>query len=119
MQLDASTSEAEDLFFAEFYIWESNDGSQDLATESYHVPAHVQEHIDYVTPGVRLRNNIGKRAKGTIKPKFSPTYREDAVVVDPHSLNSSTCAEYITAGCVQSTPVFCMPSHSCSCADFH
>ncbi|ROW03279.1 hypothetical protein VSDG_01502 [Cytospora chrysosperma] len=101
IQLDASTYEAEDLLFAEFYIWESADGSQDLATESYHVPLHVKEHIDYVTPGVRLRNDSKKRATKSMKPEFRATYQTTATVVDPQAVNASTCAEYITAGCIQ------------------
>ena len=99
--MDVSTDEAEDLLFADYHIWESDDGSQDLATESYHVPAHVQEHIDYVTPGVRLRNTVGKRATRSMKPRFGPTYKEAATVVDPYGVNSTTCSKYITAGCIQ------------------
>lgn len=102
IQLDSPAVEAEDLLFAEFHIWESDDGSQDLATESYHVPVHVQPHIDYVTPGVRLRNTLGKRAKGTMKPRFGPTYVAEAAAIDPQAVNTSTCAEYITASCLQS-----------------
>ncbi|KUI69579.1 Tripeptidyl-peptidase sed1 [Cytospora mali] len=101
IQLDASTEEAEGILFAEYYIWECDDGSHDLATDSYHVPAHVKEHIDYVTPGIRLRSGVGKRATKSIKAEFAPTYKAMAAVIDPHAVNSTSCSQYITAGCIQ------------------
>lgn len=33
----------------------------------YHVPAHIQEHIDYITPGIKLFTVGG--SKHTLKPK--------------------------------------------------
>ena len=37
----------------------------------YHVPAHVQEHVDYITPGIKLSAVSGKpgRAAGRDDPK--------------------------------------------------
>lgn len=90
--------------FAEFYVWEHSSGSFDISTEEYHVPAHVKEHIDYVTPGVRLRtrraeatHNLNKRTnldKNRVKPFITqlPGF--------PHP-NSTTCSIYVTADCTR------------------
>ena len=35
-----------------------------MTFERYHVPAHVQEHIDYITPGIKLFTTGGKVLTG-------------------------------------------------------
>lgn len=47
IQFDATVSEAEDLLFTDYFYWEhSSTGSENIAAEEYHIPAHVQTHID-------------------------------------------------------------------------
>ncbi|CAK7264281.1 hypothetical protein SEPCBS119000_000908 [Sporothrix epigloea] len=60
IQFDATVSEAEELLMTEYHIYEHTvSGDNDLAAEDYHVPHQVREHIDYVTPGIRLRRDLG------------------------------------------------------------
>lgn len=90
--------------FAEYHVWEHTSGSHDISTEEYHIPAHVQEHIDYVTPGVRLRvkraeatRNLSKRGaidKNRVKPFITQ------LKAYPHP-NSTTCSMYVTADCTR------------------
>jgi hypothetical protein len=60
VQFDASVEEVENLLYADFFLWEHFSGSKDIAAEGYHVPSHIQEHIDYITPGTRLRTGTAK-----------------------------------------------------------
>lgn len=90
--------------FAEFYVWEHSSGIYDISTEEYHVPAHVKEHIDYVTPGVRLRTrrveatrNLNKRAS-TDKNRVKPFITQLPGFPNP---NSTTCSIYVTADCTR------------------
>lgn len=47
IQFDATVSEVEDLLFTDYFYWEhSSTGSENIAAEEYHIPAHVQTHID-------------------------------------------------------------------------
>lgn len=47
VQFDATVSEVEDLLFTDYFYWEhSSTGSENIAAEEYHIPAHVQTHID-------------------------------------------------------------------------
>lgn len=46
IQFDASVIEVDNLMVADYYIWEHASGVQDLSTEEYHVPSHIQEHIE-------------------------------------------------------------------------
>jgi tripeptidyl-peptidase-1 len=47
-----------------------------LTIRRYHIPAKIQEHVDYITPGIRLdggrwggKKELKKRAMGTSKSK--------------------------------------------------
>ncbi|KAI9687482.1 MAG: hypothetical protein M1822_002092 [Bathelium mastoideum] len=55
MQFDASVKEAEDLLRTKYYIYEHGvTGRTHVACDEYQVPKHVQEHVDYITPGLKL-----------------------------------------------------------------
>ncbi|KAK8091487.1 hypothetical protein PG997_001848 [Apiospora hydei] len=113
IQFDATAAEAESLLYAEFHVWQHNtDGTRDISTESYHVPSHVQEHVDYVTPGTRLR----KRSAATRGGKDSSSQRKEkrgglknGNVVRPAitqlpvfpNPNATTCDLYVTAECTR------------------
>ncbi|KAI1815201.1 subtilisin-like protein [Poronia punctata] len=104
IQFDATTSEVEELLFADFHVWEHLDGSSDLATESYHIPAKIQEHVDYVTPGIRLRSGskVGRNKKRNKKRsalKDKPVLRTKLSTF-PRP-NSTTCSRYVTADCTR------------------
>lgn len=104
IQFDATVGEVEGLMFAEYHVWEHTSGSHDISTEEYHLPAHVQEHVDYVTPGVRLRvkraeatRNLGKRG-GINNDRVKPFITQLKAYPNP---NSTTCATYVTADCTR------------------
>ncbi|KAI8628143.1 subtilisin-like protein [Xylariaceae sp. FL1651] len=104
IQFDASTGEVEELLFADFYIWEHSDGSTDMSTEAYHLPSKIQEHVDYVTPGTRLRSR--QQAAKNKKMKRGTGFMDD---VKPFitklpgfpNPNSTTCSIYVTADCTR------------------
>ncbi|KAI2616243.1 subtilisin-like protein [Hypoxylon sp. NC1633] len=55
VQFDASVSQVEDILMAEYHVWEHEDtGTKNVACDEYHVPKQVREHIDYITPGIKL-----------------------------------------------------------------
>lgn len=103
IQFDATVAEVEDLLIAEFFVWEHVSGTWDISTDAYYVPTHVKEHIDYVTPGTRLRQRnvkagriaeLKKRGVDTVTPLITklPAF--------PHP-NSSNCDVYVTADCTK------------------
>lgn len=108
IQFDATVTEAENLLFAEFYVWEHSSGSSDISAEEYHIPGYIQEHIDYVTPGTRLRSrDLGKRTWNTEFEKRSgsdyllhPTPHITKLPAFPNP-NSTTCDTYVTAECTR------------------
>ncbi|ERT03130.1 hypothetical protein HMPREF1624_01435 [Sporothrix schenckii ATCC 58251] len=55
LQFDAHVDEAELLLQAKFYSYEHiQSGVNVTACPEYHVPAALQQHIDYITPGTKL-----------------------------------------------------------------
>jgi tripeptidyl-peptidase-1 len=101
IQFDATTAEVEDLLVAEFHIWEHASGTHDISSEEYHVPTHIQEHIDYVTPGSRLRQRKIKAAPvGKLEKRLGahPLITQLPAFPNP---NASTCDIYVTAECTR------------------
>ncbi|KXJ86084.1 peptidase S8/S53 domain-containing protein [Microdochium bolleyi] len=116
LQFDATAQELEDLLYAEFHVYQHADGSEDVSTEAYHVPAHIREHIDYITPGTRLRatkgspsssSSLEKRAgkpvrigSGHVPPKALYLQKE-AGSPQPFVINSTTCDVSVVADCLR------------------
>ncbi|KAI0198831.1 peptidase S8/S53 domain-containing protein [Astrocystis sublimbata] len=64
LQFDASVDQVEDLLMADYHVWEHKmTGAKDIGCDEYHVPKHVKQHLDYITPGVKLMGNGGKLDK--------------------------------------------------------
>lgn len=98
--------------FADFYVWEHSDGGSDMSTEAYHIPAKIQEHVDYVTPGTRLRSRQHaakeKKMKRSFKDDVRPFITKLPVFPEP---NSTTCSVYVTAECTRCKFINAHPSH--------
>lgn len=78
---------------------------KDVATEEYHVPGHIQEHIDYITPGSRLRQRKMKRANLDALQKrvvAKPLITQLPGYPNP---NASVCDVYVTAECTRGKPI--------------
>ncbi|KAF7118908.1 hypothetical protein CNMCM5793_008544 [Aspergillus hiratsukae] len=62
LAFDAYAHEAERLLLTEFYEHEHSrsDGVR-IGCDEYHIPEHLQSHIDYITPGVKLTPVVKKR----------------------------------------------------------
>jgi hypothetical protein len=68
--------------------------STDLTRFRYHVPAHIQEHIDYVTPGTKLFHlkkldkihdtveNLEKRNDFRLPPIINPAGNTSGIDMD-------------------------------------
>ncbi|KAI0482591.1 subtilisin-like protein [Xylariaceae sp. FL0804] len=111
IQFDAAAGEVEDLLFADFHVWEHADGSFDVSTEAYHLPAHVRDHVDYVTPGTRLRSRaLTRRARlpsrsvsGAAKAKKHGYDVKPFITALPGfpNPNATTCSIYVDANCTR------------------
>ncbi|OAA66529.1 alkaline serine protease [Niveomyces insectorum RCEF 264] len=122
IQFDATAAEAETLLMTDYYVFEHDaTGTRDVAADHYHLPHVVRAHVDYVTPGIRLRRDVAKEKKQkrereratkamTVKPRGMHAMHETPHPIEATSpfaahalppLNSSTCYEYVTPECIR------------------
>ncbi|KAH7038297.1 peptidase S8/S53 domain-containing protein [Microdochium trichocladiopsis] len=112
LQFDATAKEVEELLYAEFHVWQHKDGFEDISTDAYHVPSHIKEHIDYITPGTRLRaikrtaeakgQQKKQRRSGDLNIRPEPLYRTSFKgQPDPFVINATSCDVNIVADCLR------------------
>ncbi|KAG9890573.1 aorsin, partial [Aureobasidium melanogenum] len=99
---DATTQEVEDLLHTQYHEFEhSSTGNYVAACDEYHVPKHIQKHIDFISPGVKganLRKRGSKKAKRTLRK--SPA-RKQAPFMPKNISSLSTCDQVVTPACIQ------------------
>ncbi|KAF7959745.1 hypothetical protein EAE96_001354 [Botrytis aclada] len=108
---DATTSELENLLNAQYYTYEHSSTDEIAAAcDEYHLPAHVQPHVDYITPGVKListkKKTTSKRSVlGGSKGKGHGPLRRPKSSSGRYSHHNSsslaTCDEIITPECIK------------------
>ena len=116
VQFDATAAEVEDLLYTKYHVYKHRDtGTQNVACDEYHIPNHVRDHIDYITPGIRLRVDSGKakklrrkreaehlRKRGVAAMNTGTVPIPQALLPDLPQLNSSVCDLYVTNQCIRS-----------------
>ena len=107
--MDLAADRLEELLSAEYHVWEHLSGATDIASEKYYLPQHVQKHVDYITPGIRLREG-GKKGKRTgIEKRGAHSDhqgRKQATLPGLPNLNATTCNKYVTAACTRGMRLF-------------
>lgn len=128
LAFDATVEEAERLLHTEYFHdgIEEDRGSM-VGCNEYHLPKHVQEHVDYVTPGLKgtkmgLRpSSAWKRsASGNVKRKSDsgsrrrPQSSRRKAMPDLSAYSNSselaTCDQVITPACLRALYEFEAPS---------
>lgn len=104
----ATAAEAESLLYTEFHEYEDSvTGGIMPACDQYHVPKHIRQHIDYISPGIKLmapvESHLSQRHTAMAKRGLAPRtihvlQHEKVPSTDPNDL--STCDELITPACV-------------------
>ena len=89
LALNATVLEAESLLKTKYYIHKHTTGKPQVGCSEYSVPAHVQPHIDFITPTVHFDSKI---------PQAKPLQRRDVEEIQvgkraaPAGAASSTAA---------------------------
>lgn len=129
LAFDATVEEAERLLHTEYF----HDGIEDdrgsmVGCNEYHLPKHVQEHVDYVTPGLKgtmldLRSPIVRKRSGAYgrggaegkggsrrRPASSRKKAMPDLSAYTNSSELATCDKVITPACIQALYNFTAPS---------
>ncbi|KAH6604060.1 protease s8 tripeptidyl peptidase [Trichoderma cornu-damae] len=113
---DATTGEVESLLHTEYF----HDGQDRalVAAHEYHLPAHVSEHVDYITPGVKgTLMDLRRRDKTSpdAGPRHNPRRRQQHLKPFPQLPKDwaiqdlSTCDKLITPQCLRALYNFNAP----------
>jgi tripeptidyl-peptidase-1 len=104
----ATAAEAEKLLYTHFHEYEDSEtGGVMPACDQYHVPKYIRQHIDYISPGIKLmapvESHREKRAAAMgeygIKSRSVHIQQHKSVPsTDPNDL--STCDQLVTPACV-------------------
>ncbi|KUI56412.1 Aorsin [Cytospora mali] len=124
LAFDATVAEAERLLNTQYFHdgIEEDRGSM-VGCNEYHLPKHVQEHVDYVTPGLKgtmldLRSPTVRRRSKSVKGKSGSrkhsqgSRKTDLSKYASHKNTSAlaTCDQYITPACIRALYNFEAPS---------
>ncbi|KAH7904096.1 Pro-kumamolisin, activation domain-containing protein [Hygrophoropsis aurantiaca] len=56
--LNSTAGEAEELLHTEYHVYLHDTGVEHIATQRYHLPAHVAPHVDFVVPTIHFDAKI-------------------------------------------------------------
>lgn len=71
LQFDATTSEVEALIKTEYYNYAHyGTGKTNIGCDEYSVPHHVREHVDYITPGLKLLTPSASRKDSALQKRI-------------------------------------------------
>lgn len=74
LQFESTVMELEELLDTEYHVYlHEPTGKHNVACDKYHLPKHVQSHVDYITPGIKLFATGGKDGKTIEKRTFGVT----------------------------------------------
>ncbi|OHW92825.1 pro-kumamolisin [Colletotrichum incanum] len=63
VQFNGTAGEVERLLKTEYHVYKHEQGHMHIACDKYHVPEHLVEHIDMITPSVHFDQRIGEQRK--------------------------------------------------------
>ncbi|KAG9312098.1 tripeptidyl-peptidase I [Chiua virens] len=108
LRVDATIEEAEQLMNTEYNVYTHTSGKEHVACEVYHLPEHVQPHVDFVTPSVHFDAKLNRRSSsggaaslhriGQPGVGITPTTTD---TVSEIIQDLERCDEYITPLCLR------------------
>lgn len=109
--MDLPASSVEQLFKTSIHEYEHRKtGALRLGSEEYHLPAHLTEHVDYITPGVKLSALVRKRSYGgRFKARDSVSSILHSRNADAIPSNLRNCSNQITPECIRA--LYSLPAH--------
>jgi tripeptidyl-peptidase-1 len=110
IRFNVTVEEAEDLLKTEYSIYtNTKTGQEHLACEDYSVPAHIREHIDFITPTIHFDATVKKEKKRRdlntramkVKPSTDLKPGSDVAPQPEIKYTLANCYEYITPDCLR------------------
>ncbi|KAF1979797.1 subtilisin-like protein [Bimuria novae-zelandiae CBS 107.79] len=106
LAFDATVEEAEKLLMTKYFVQQDEEQMM-VGCDEYYLPKHLQEHIDYVTPGVKGihlkrassdKKSLNRRAASLHARR--QTFMPD-MTLQQNSSSLDTCDQMITHDCIR------------------
>ncbi|KAF9228451.1 hypothetical protein BS17DRAFT_877685 [Gyrodon lividus] len=105
IEVSATVEEAERLLQTEYNTYGHTTGKEHVACDSYHLPAHIVPHVDFVTPTVHFDAKLSRRstepARAIGQPGAGSGPKTTGKFQGTLASDLSTCDEYITLNCLR------------------
>ncbi|KAG8221268.1 peptidase S8/S53 domain-containing protein [Butyriboletus roseoflavus] len=109
IRVDVTVEEAEQLMNSEYNVYTHISGKEHVACEVYHLPEHVQPHVDFVTPSVHFDAKVNRRSSGETTSSARDFGRPEAGIAPKifdlapgnHLGELEECDKYITPRCLR------------------
>ncbi|KAH7928646.1 subtilisin-like protein [Leucogyrophana mollusca] len=104
VEVASTAKEAAGLLRTDYNVYAHDSGKEHIACESYHLPAHVAPHVDFVTPTIHFDVPLSKRASpdtasGDSINAFGP--KTSGEIVSDISGDLKDCHTTMTPDCVR------------------
>jgi tripeptidyl-peptidase-1 len=109
MKVNVTVDEAESLLRTKYHVYTNKESGIDhLASDEYSVPAHISEHLDWITPTVHFdatvkptkhRRDLKKRDM-LVKP-FPIAVKPDVAPQPAVTYTLANCYQYTTPDCLR------------------
>ena len=63
LNFDATVQEIEELLKTKYFHYTHQSGATQAGCTEYHLPAHIKEHVDFITPTVHFDAKLGPRSE--------------------------------------------------------
>ncbi|KAJ5505183.1 hypothetical protein N7463_008057 [Penicillium fimorum] len=107
IQFNADAEELENLLHTKYSVYSHVEtGQSHVACREYHLPSSVRENVDYITPGISLREVTGVRRSTDKQKRFAdgipPIIEPIPLPIETLSSEASSfCTQAITPQCIQ------------------
>ncbi|KAG9234614.1 putative alkaline serine protease AorO [Amylocarpus encephaloides] len=102
MQFDTEACTLESLLKTEYHVYEhAHNGKATIACDEYHVPSNIQEHVDYITPGIKIHSPGDRRSDDSTLGKriFGVTGAKGNAALQPPKIRPMPTFNPLITGC--------------------
>jgi len=106
LEVTATVAEAERLLQTEYSLYSHDTGTEHVACDAYHLPAHITPHVDFVTPSIHFDAKLTRRdstepARSIGQPGAGHGPKTSGQLATTVTTDLSTCDQYITLDCLR------------------
>ena len=96
LKFDATVKQAEDLLKTKFFRHEHTTGTPHIGCDAYHIPEHLKDHVDFITPTVHFDIKIPHAQEKRTPAPNAVERRATSTAAEGHAVTSKAAVKEIT-----------------------